>query len=175
MGPDSRCELCNVCGHIQNNCGSNPKCSNYSGYHRRSDYKCNALGCMAKQGSLCGHTLKKCPNFNRNLIIFSSRCKKRYKATNVGQQGRETGTAARATTTEAMHMAMGTNTVVLGCIPMEAVVADRGNMKEMMAEEEQEGRIEEARDCMMIETEIVTTPATDTETETEAGVLATKV
>jgi len=58
---------------------------------------------------------------------------------------------------------------------MEAVVADRGNMKEMMAEEEQEGRIEEARDCMMIETEIVTTPATDTETETEAGVLATKV
>jgi hypothetical protein len=55
-GPDSRCELCCGWGHIENQCGY------CSGNHRTSDHKCNVVGCMAKEGSICGHTLEKYPN-----------------------------------------------------------------------------------------------------------------
>jgi hypothetical protein len=57
-GPDSRCELCCRCGHIDNKFGNKPKCGYCSGNHHRSDQKCNIVGCMAKQQSLCGHKLE---------------------------------------------------------------------------------------------------------------------
>jgi hypothetical protein len=62
VGPDSRCEHCCGWGHIENKCGSKPKCGYCSGNHRTSDHKCNVVGCMAKQGSLCSNKLQKCPN-----------------------------------------------------------------------------------------------------------------
>jgi hypothetical protein len=71
--PDSRCEVCCGWGHIENMCGSKPKCGYYSGHHRTSDHKCNVVGCTEKQGSLCGHRLEKCPNCKGNHIAFSSR------------------------------------------------------------------------------------------------------
>jgi hypothetical protein len=49
---------------------------------------------MAKPGLLCGHTLETCPNFKGNFIMFSSRYAKKYKATNAGEQSRQTGRAA---------------------------------------------------------------------------------
>jgi len=61
-GPDSMCELYCGWGHIENTCGSKPKCGYCSGNHCTSDHKCNVVGCMVKQGSLCGHTLEKCTN-----------------------------------------------------------------------------------------------------------------
>jgi len=60
--PDSRCELCCRSGHIEAKRGNKPKCGYCSGNHRTGDHKCNVVGGMAKQGSLCGHTLEKCPN-----------------------------------------------------------------------------------------------------------------
>ena len=61
-GPGSICELSCGWGHIENKCGRKPKCGYSSGHHRTSDHKCNVVGCTAKQGSLCGHMLEKCPN-----------------------------------------------------------------------------------------------------------------
>jgi len=76
VGPASRFELCCGWGHIENMCGSKPRCGYCSGNHRTSNHKCNVVGCMAKQGSLCGHTLEECPNCKRNHVVFSSRCAK---------------------------------------------------------------------------------------------------
>ena len=61
-GPDSRCDLCCGWGHIENKCGSKPKCGYCSGHHRTNNHKCNVVGRTAKQESLCGHTLEKWPN-----------------------------------------------------------------------------------------------------------------
>ena len=71
VGPDSRCELCCGWGHIENQCGYKPKCGYCSGNHRISDHKCNVVGCTAKEGSLYGHTLEQCPNWNGYHIAFS--------------------------------------------------------------------------------------------------------
>jgi len=79
-GPDSRCELCRAWGHIANKCGNKPKCGYCSGNHRTSDHKCNEVGCTAKQGSLCGQKLQKCPNCRGNHIPFSNRCAKKSEA-----------------------------------------------------------------------------------------------
>jgi len=73
-GPDRRCQFCCGWGFIRNKCGRKPRCGYGSGHHRTSDHKCNVVGCTAKQGSLCGHTLEKCPNWKRNHIAFRSRC-----------------------------------------------------------------------------------------------------
>jgi hypothetical protein len=174
-GPDSRCEHCCGWGHIDNKCGSKPKCGYCSGNHRTSDHKCNVVGCMAKQGSLCGHTLEKCPNCKRNHIAFSSRCAKKSEAAKAARQSRKRGTAGRAPTSDAMHTAIGTNRVVLGRRPTGGAAADRGSEEEEMADVQGEEATGEARDVVMTETETATTAATatETETQTEAGVLAT--
>jgi hypothetical protein len=90
-GPDSRCDLC--CGgeHMKNKCGSRPRCGFCSGHHQTSDHKCNVVGYTAKPGSLCGHTLEKCPNCKGNHIALSSRCVKKTKATEAVQQSRKLG------------------------------------------------------------------------------------
>jgi hypothetical protein len=38
---------------------------------------------MAKQESLCGHTLEKCHHCKGNLVAFSSMCAKKNKAVTV--------------------------------------------------------------------------------------------
>ena len=58
-GPDSRCNLCCGWGHIDNKCGNERKFGYCTGNHRTSDRMCKVVGCRAKQGSLCGHTLEK--------------------------------------------------------------------------------------------------------------------
>jgi hypothetical protein len=113
-GPDSRCELCCRWGHMENKCGSKPKCSYCSGNYRASDHKCNVVGCKAKQGSLCGHMLEKCPNCKGNHIAFSSRCAKKSKAAKAARQSRQRGKAEQAPMSDAMHTATGMNRVVLG-------------------------------------------------------------
>jgi len=92
-GPDSRCELCCGWGLIENKCGSKPKRGYCSGHHRTSDHKCNVVGCTAKQASLCGHTLEKCPNCKGNHIALSSSCVKKREATEVARQSRKIGLA----------------------------------------------------------------------------------
>ena len=47
-GPDSMCELCCGWGHIENKCGSRPKCGYCSRHHQTSDHMCNVVGCTAK-------------------------------------------------------------------------------------------------------------------------------
>ena len=92
-GHDSRCELWCGWGHIENEYGSTRKCRHCSGHHWTSDHKCNVVGCTAKQGSFCGHTLEKCPNWKGNHIVFSSRCVKKREATVALRQSRMMGLA----------------------------------------------------------------------------------
>ena len=91
-GPESRCELCCGWGHIEIKCHSNkPTCGYCSGHRRTSDHKCNVVGCTAKQGSLCGHTLGKCPNSRGNHIAFSNRCTKKAEAARAARLSRKIG------------------------------------------------------------------------------------
>jgi len=163
-GPDSRCELCCGWGHIENKCGSKPKCGYCSGQHRTSDHKCNVVGCTAKQRSLCSHTLEKSPNCKGNHIAFSSRCVKKTEAAEAARQNRKIGLAGRASKSAAWdrETAPGSNRVVGG--PRHKGVAQGGGDEEEAAEE--------ASDIMIAETETATRTATDTETETETGALA---
>ena len=174
-GPDSRCELCCGWGHIENKCGSEPKCGYCSGHHRTSDHKCNVVGCTAKQGSLCGHTLEKCPNCKGNHIAFSSRCVKKTEATEAARQSRKIGLAGRVSTSAARDMAMatGSNRVTLGPRPQGvAEGGGDGDEEEMEDVDEEEEAAGGARDITMAEIETATRTATDIETETETGALA---
>jgi hypothetical protein len=84
--PDSRLELCWGWGHIENKCSSKPKCGYSSVHHQTGDHKCNVVGCTAKQGSLCRHTLEMCPNCKGSHIAYSSRCANKTKAIETAQQ-----------------------------------------------------------------------------------------
>jgi hypothetical protein len=177
IGPDSRCDLCCGWGHLETKCGNKPRCGYCLGNHRTRDHKCNIVECIAKRGSLCGHTLEKCPNCKGNHIAFRSRCaKKKSESSKAAHQSRKTGTAGRAPTSEAMNTATGTNRVVLGRRPSGGVVAVEGSEEEEMADEmadvQEDEAAGEARDVVMTETETATTAANETETETEAGALA---
>ena len=167
VGPDSRCVLCCGWGHIENKRGNMPNSGYCSGNHRTSDHKCAIVGCTAKQGSLSGHTLEKCPNCKGNHIGFSSRCEKKSEATEAARRSRKTGTSGLASMSDAAHMATGTNRVVLGHRPRGGRAAD-GGRKEMADAKELEAT-GEARDVIMTDAEIPSTTAT----ETEAGALAT--
>jgi len=68
-------------------------------------------------------------------------------------------------------MAMGTNRVVLGRRPMGGGAGDGGRAEGEIADAEEVDATGEARDVMITEAEIACTTAT--ETETEAGALAT--
>jgi hypothetical protein len=92
-GPDSRCELRCVWAHIENMCGSEPKCGYCSGHHRTSDHKFNVVGYTTKQGSLGGHRLEKCANCKEIYIAFSSRGVKKTEATEAARQSRIIGLA----------------------------------------------------------------------------------
>jgi hypothetical protein len=74
-----------------------------------------------------------------------------------------------------MHMATGTNRVVLGRRPRGGAAADVGSEEEEMTDVQGEEATGEARNVVMTETKTATTAATatETETETEAGALAT--
>jgi len=175
VGLNSRCELCCRWGHIENKCGSKPMFSYCSGHHWKSDHKCNVVGCTAKQGSLCGHTLEKCPNYKGNYIVLSSRCVKKSKAAKVAWHSRKIGIPGQAPKSGAMDMAMGTKRVVQGPRPSGGVAGAGGSDKEEMADVEKEEATGEARDVMMTETKtkIATTTATETEIKIEAVALAT--
>jgi len=173
-GPDTRCELCCGWGHIERKCGSKPKCGYCSGNHRTSVHKCNVVECTAKQRSLCGHTLEKCPNSKGNHMALSSRCVKKTEAAKVARQSRKMGLAGHVPMGEAMNIAMGTNRVVLG-LRSKGAAAAGGSEEEEMADVEEEEATGEPRDVTMSETEtkIATTTGTKTEIDTEAGALAT--
>lgn len=121
---ESRSELCSGSGHIEDKCTRRPKCGFCSGHHWTGDHKCNLVGCTAKRASLCGHMLKQCPNCKRNQGVFSSWCAKKSDAAKPAWQSRNTQTAGRAPTCEAMHMATGTNRVVLDPRPRGGVATD---------------------------------------------------
>jgi len=128
------------------------------------------VGCIAKQGSHCGHTLEKCPNCKGNHIAFSSRCVKKREATEAARQSRKIGLAGRAPLSAAQDMATGSNRVMLGPRP-QGVAEGGGDEEEEMADvdEEEEEAAGEARDVTMAETETETATRTTTDTETENG------
>jgi hypothetical protein len=80
-GHDSRRKLRCGRGDIVNKCGRMQKCGYCSGHHWTSDHKCSVVGCTAKQGSLCGHMLEKCPNCKANHITITIRCGKKRDTT----------------------------------------------------------------------------------------------
>jgi hypothetical protein len=171
-GPDSRCELCCGWGHIENKCGNKPTCGYCSGHHRTSDHKCNVVGCTAKQGSLCGHTLEKCPDCKGKHIAFSNRCTKKAEATRAARQSRIIG--QRASTNAATDVASGTNRVVLG--PRRKGAAEEVGGGGSEAEMEDVGEKEatgQAENVTMTETANTTASETEIGAETEMGALAT--
>jgi hypothetical protein len=73
VSPQRGCMLCCRWGHIEKECSSKPICCYCSGHHWRSNHKCNVVGHMAQQRSLCSHRLEKCPDPNGNDIAFRSK------------------------------------------------------------------------------------------------------
>jgi len=151
-----------------------PKCGYCSGHHRTSDHKCNVVGCTAKQGSLCRHTLEKCPHCKGNYIALSSKCVKKREATEAARQSRKIRLARHVSTSAARNMATGSNSVVLDPRP-QGVAEGGGDEEEMADEDEEEEAAGEERDVTMAVTvtESATMTTTDTETEIETGALAT--
>jgi len=108
-------------------CGNKPMYGYCSGHHQTGDHKCKVVaGCTAKQGSLCGHTLEKCPNCNGSPIAFSNRCPKKTKAASVARPSRHIEQAGEAPTDSTTGVALGTNTVVLGPCPKCSAVEGGG-------------------------------------------------
>jgi len=87
------------------------------------------MGCTAKQGSICGHTMEKCPNCNRNHIAFSNTCAKITEAARATRQSRKTGLEGHASIREVA----GANRVALGTRQARGIRDDEG---EPMADEE---------------------------------------
>jgi len=102
---------------------------------RTNDHKCNVVGCTAKQGSLCGHRLEKCPNFKGNHIAFSSRCMKKREDTTAVRLSTNIALAGQASTGAAQELATGSNGAVLG--PRPQGVAGGGGDEEEMADEDE--------------------------------------
>ena len=125
-GPDSKWELCSGWGLIENTCANKPKCGYISGHHQTSDHKCNVVGSSSNQGSLCSHTVEKCPNGNENHIAFSSRCMKMTEDVEAARKSSNIGLAGRESTSAALDRAIatGSNRVVLGPRPQD--VAEGG-------------------------------------------------
>ena len=170
VGPNSTCKLCCGRGLIKNKCGSNPTCGDCSRHHRTSDHKCNMLACMAKQESLCGHMLEKCPYCKGNHIAFSNKCVKKTEVAKAAGQSRGIGLAGQASNNVASNIASGTHRVVLGQRPKGSAI-DGGQSKAELVDAEKGEAIGEVEDITM--TEIATTAVTATGTETETGALVT--
>jgi len=136
--PGSRWEPRSGWGYIENKYGSKLKSGYWLGHHRTSDHNCDVVGCTAKQGSLCSHTLEKCPKCKGQHIVVSSMCVKNTETTEVAQQSRSIELAGQVSTSAArdMAMAMGSDRVALGSRPQG--VAEEGGDKEEMAEVDEE-------------------------------------
>jgi len=128
------------------------------------------VGRAATQGSLCGHTLEKCPNCKRNHIGFSNRCAKETEAAKAARQSRGIRPAVHASANAAAGVASGTNRVTLGHRHKRTAKEEGRSEAELVDVEEEEAK-GEAEDIMM--TESVTTAKTETGTETETAALAT--
>ena len=171
-GPDSRCELCCGWGHIENKCSNEPPCGYCSGYHRTSDHKCDVVGCKAKPGSLCGHTLEKCPNCKGNHIAFSNRSVKKAEAARAARRRRQLGQAGRASRNAATDLASGTNRVALGP-RAKGTTAKVGGSEAEMADVQEKEATGEAEDVMMTKTANTTAIETEIRTGNDMGALAT--
>jgi hypothetical protein len=110
-GPNSFCELCCRCGHIESKCSHpQPKCGYCAGPHRSSKHRCNVVGCASKQGAVCSHTQEKFPNCKGNHIAFSGKCANEIEAITMARQSREVQPSGRETreVTGAKRVALGT-------------------------------------------------------------------
>jgi hypothetical protein len=137
-GPDSRYELFFGWGHIENKCSSKPTCGYCSGHHWSSDHSCNMEGCTVKQGSLCGHTMEKCPNCKGHHIAFSNRCAKKTEAARAARQSRKTGLEGHAS----MRKVTGANRVALSTRQARGI---RDYAGEPMADEDKDDTREKDR------------------------------
>jgi hypothetical protein len=132
-----------------------------------SNHKCNVVGCTLKQGSLCGHTLEKCPNRNGKHIAFRNRCVKQTEATKAARQSRGIGPGGRASANAATGVASRMNSVMLQHRPKGMAKDGEGSKAELV-----DGEEEEEREVISM-TESVTTALTGTGTEIEMEALAT--
>jgi len=174
VGPHGRCELCCGRGHIENKCSTKPTCGYCSGHPWTSNHKCNVVGCTAKPGSLCGHTLEKYTNCKGNHIVFRIRCAKKTEDAMAARQSLAVELARRssANANAASDVASGTNRVVLGHRPRGIVTyGGRSEAELELVDVEEEGTMAEIEDITM--TDIATTAGTLTASETATGALAT--
>jgi hypothetical protein len=130
------------------------------------------LGHMAKQGTLCGHTLDKSLIFKGNDIAFHNRWATKTEATKAAWQCRMIAIPGLNCTNSTADVALGTNSVVL-CLWPQGTTNDGGESNGKMAEWKEEEAKEEAEDCMMTLTIVITITTTGTSTETSFRALAT--
>ena len=136
-GPDSRSQYC--CGRcpIDSKCSGKPACGYCSGLHHTSTHKCNVVGCIANQGSLCGHTHEKCPNCKINHIAFSSRCTKKAEATGEAPDRRRREPAGL--TTQTTGPTSGGKRTALGCMGSAQDGGESAGCEEEMVDAEEGG------------------------------------
>ena len=61
--PDTICEACSRWGHGEHNCASpRLRCTLCATTHRTDEHACPVFQCEAPKGTVCVHTIAKCPN-----------------------------------------------------------------------------------------------------------------
>jgi len=156
IGPDSRCENCCRWGLIERKCSGKSTRGYCSGAHHPSTNRCNVVGCIAKKGSLCGHTHEKCPNCKGNHIAFSCRCAKKAEATSETRERRREDQAGW--TTKTTVPTSDANRTELRLRARAPECGERGGSKEEMAYAEEGGA--EAEAITMAESTTLTPMAT---------------
>jgi len=121
--------------------------------HHTSTQKCNVVGCIEMQGSICGHTQDRCPYCIRNHIVFTSMYTLQLESTSATQERRKREPAGR--TTQATEQTLRANLTVLSLTARApAWIKWGGSKKEMPNAEEGAG---EAVDITMVESMMQTT------------------
>ena len=72
------CTKCGKKGHTTNSCEAQPndiRCVLCAGNHIVREHKCNVIGCNAKVGQACAHTIIKCCNCGAAHAANSTACK----------------------------------------------------------------------------------------------------
>jgi len=147
-------------------CSNNTPCGYCPCHHGTSDHKFNVVGCMAKPGLLCGHTLEMHSDCMGTHIVLTNSCAKKSEAARAGQQSRPI--QQRASTNAATDVASVTNTVFPDPRPNRAAEKSGGGGSEAkMAYVGGKEATWEADDNMMTETAITTATDTGIGAETE--------
>jgi hypothetical protein len=120
------------------------------------------------QGSLCGHTQEKCPNYKGNHIAFSSRCALKTEAMTEERDWRRREPAGQ--TSKTMGPTSGVNRTALGLRVRALGGGEMSGCEGEMADAEEGGAEGEAEDVTMVEGTTLTATTTATPASSTKGI-----